>query len=241
LCSAVCADSGIRHPSTGADKRSVRIGRADGYRFRVLTAQLRIIFTKLLTPIGNRLVRLGVTPNLITVIGTLGVVSGALVFFTRGWWLTGTLVCWGFVMLDALDGIVARIGGKTSPFGAFLDSSCDRFADAAVFGSLAWYFALHGQKWMLLAALLDLVLGAVTSYIRARAEGAGFTASVGVAERTERLIIALVGTGLSGGFFNFPYVQAVALWLLVGASTITVGQRLATVYAQSKARQTTDV
>jgi CDP-diacylglycerol--glycerol-3-phosphate 3-phosphatidyltransferase len=121
-----------------------------------------------------------------------------------------------------------------------LDSSCDRIADAAVFGSIGWYYALHGQRWMLLAALLCLVLGAVTSYIRARAEGAGFTADVGIAERTERLIVALVGTGLSGGFFDLPYIQAIALWLLVAASTITVFQRFATVYAQSKARQTAD-
>jgi phosphatidylinositol phosphate synthase len=203
----------------------------------VFTAQLRIVFTKLLTPLGTLLVRWGVTPNAVTVVGTLGVLSGAVVFFTQGWWLTGTLVCWGFVMLDAVDGIVARIGGRTSPFGAVLDSSCDRIADAAVFGSIGWYYALHGQRWMLLAALLCLVLGALTSYIRARAEGAGFTANVGIAERTERLIVVLVGTGLTGGFFDLPYVQAIALWLLVAASTVTVFQRFATVYAQSKARQ----
>jgi CDP-diacylglycerol--glycerol-3-phosphate 3-phosphatidyltransferase len=204
----------------------------------VFTARLRILFTKLLTPIGTLLVRLGVTPNAITIVGTLGVTGGAVGFFSQGWWLTGTLVCWGFVMLDALDGIVARIGGRTSAFGGVLDSSCDRIADAAVFGSIGWFYAVHGQRWMLLAALLCLVLGAVTSYIRARAEAAGFTANVGIAERTERLIIALVGTGLSGGFFDLPYVQAVALWLLVAASTITVFQRFATVYAQSKARET---
>jgi CDP-diacylglycerol--glycerol-3-phosphate 3-phosphatidyltransferase len=207
----------------------------------VLTAWLRVLFTKLLTPIASRLVRWGVTPNAITVFGTVGVVAGAVVFFSQGWWLTGTLVIWGFVMSDALDGIVARLGGRTSKFGGVLDSTCDRFADAAVFGSLAWYFSQHAQKWMLLAALLCLVLGAITSYIRARAESAGFTANVGIAERTERLIIALVGTGLSGGPFDLPYIQAIALWLLVAASTITVGQRLATVYRQSKALQTTDV
>jgi CDP-diacylglycerol--glycerol-3-phosphate 3-phosphatidyltransferase len=207
----------------------------------VFTAQLRVIFTRLLTPIGTRLVRLGVTPNAITVFGTVGVVSGAVVFFSQGWWLTGTLVIWAFVMLDALDGIVARLGGRSSRFGAVLDSSCDRFADAAVFGSLSWYFAEHGQRWMFLAALLCLVLGAVTSYIRARAEAAGFTCNVGIAERTERLIIALVGTGLSGGPFNVPFIQAIALWLLVAASTITVGQRLATVHTQSKALEVADV
>lgn len=201
----------------------------------MFTAQLRILFTRLLNPLGARLVRLGVTPNAITVLGTVGVVAGSVVFFSRGWWLTGTLVIWAFVMLDALDGIVARTGGRSSKFGAVLDSSCDRFADAAVFGSLCWFFATHGQRWLLLAALLCLVLGAVTSYIRARAEGAGFSCNVGIAERTERLIVVLVGTGLSGGPFGVPYIQAVALWLLVAASTVTVGQRFATVYKQGKA------
>jgi CDP-diacylglycerol--glycerol-3-phosphate 3-phosphatidyltransferase len=138
-------------------------------------------------------------------------------------------------MFDALDGLVARAGGTASKFGAVLDSTCDRFADAAVFGTIGWYFALHGQRWMLLGALLCLVLGSVTSYIRARAEAAGFTCSVGIAERTDRLIIVLVGTGLTGSPFHWPYLQAIALWLLVGASTITVGQRLATVYRQAKA------
>lgn len=201
----------------------------------MFNVQVRTVFTKLLNPLGARLARAGVTPNAITIFGTVGAVASALVFFTRGWWFTGTLLIWAFVMLDALDGIVARQSGKTSKFGAVLDSTCDRFADAAVFGSIAWYFAMHGQKWMVLGALLCLVLGSITSYIRARAEGAGFTASVGIAERTDRLIIVLVGTGLTGDPFGVPYVQAAALWLLVAASTITVGQRIVTVYRQAKA------
>ena len=199
----------------------------------MFNVQVRTVFTKLLNPLGARLARAGVTPNAITIFGTVGAVASALVFFTRGWWFTGTLLIWAFVMLDALDGIVARQSGKTSKFGAVLDSTCDRFADAAVFGSIAWYFAMHGQKWMVLGALLCLVLGSLTSYIRARAEGAGFTASVGIAERTDRLIIVLVGTGLTGDPFGVPYVQATALWLLVAASTITVGQRFVTVYRQA--------
>ena len=199
----------------------------------MFNVQVRTVFTKLLNPLGARLARAGVTPNAITIFGTVGAVASALVFFTRGWWFTGTLLIWAFVMLDALDGIVARQSGKTSKFGGFLDSTCDRFADAAVFGSIAWYFAMHGQKWMVLGALLCLVLGSLTSYIRARAEGAGFTASVGIAERTDRLIIVLVGTGLTGDPFGVPYVQATALWLLVAASTITVGQRFVTVYRQA--------
>ncbi len=88
---------------------------------------------------------------------------------------------------------------------------------------------------MFLAAMLCLVLGSLTSYIRARAESVGFTATVGIAERADRLIIVLVGTGLSGQHLQVPYLQAIALWGLVGASTITVAQRFATVYRQSRA------
>jgi CDP-diacylglycerol--glycerol-3-phosphate 3-phosphatidyltransferase len=92
---------------------------------------------------------------------------------------------------------------------------------------------------MLLAAGLCLVLGSVTSYIRSRAEAAGFEAKVGLAERTDRLIIVLVGCGLTGEPFNLPYVQAIALWLLVGLSSITVAQRFATVYRQAQAADRT--
>jgi len=201
----------------------------------VFTAFFRALFIRLLNPFGAWLARIGVTPNAITVVGTLGTVACSIVFLGRGWWMTGALTIWALAMFDALDGLVARVGGTSSRFGAVLDSTCDRFADAAVFGSIAWYFALHDQRWMMLAALLCLVLGSVTSYIRSRAEAAGFTCRVGIAERTDRLIIVLTGTGLSGDPFHWPYPQAIALWLLVAASTITVGQRLATVYQQAKA------
>lgn len=203
----------------------------------VLNIHARDAVSRAITPLGVGLARAGITPNAVTVVGTLGAVAGAVVFFSQGWWFTGTLVIWGFVMLDVLDGAVARASGRGSPFGGVLDSTCDRIADAAVFGSLAWYFGQHEQKWLLLAALLCLGLGSLTSYIRARAEAADLSATVGIAERADRLIIVLVGTGLSGEHIRVPYVQAIALWILVGASTITVYQRLATVYRQSKALQ----
>jgi CDP-diacylglycerol--glycerol-3-phosphate 3-phosphatidyltransferase len=158
----------------------------------------------------------------------------ALIFYPQGLFFAGTLFIWAFVMFDMVDGAVARAGGRGSRFGAVLDSSCDRIADAAVFATLAWWFARNDQPALLLAALLCLVLGSLTSYIKARAEGAGFACDVGIAERSERLIIVLVGTGLTGWPFRVPFVQAGALWLLVIASTITVGQRLATVWQQSK-------
>jgi CDP-diacylglycerol---glycerol-3-phosphate 3-phosphatidyltransferase len=201
----------------------------------VLNIHAREWVSRTINPLGARLARMGVTPDLITVIGTVGATASTLVFFTQGWWFAGSLLISGFVMLDVLDGAVARAGGTGTRFGAVLDSTGDRIADAAIFGSIAWYFARHNQPWMLAAALLCLILGALTPYIRARAEAAGMTATVGIAERAERLIIVLLGTGLSGEPLAVPYVQAIALWVLVAASAITVVQRLYTVHVQSNA------
>jgi CDP-diacylglycerol---glycerol-3-phosphate 3-phosphatidyltransferase len=200
----------------------------------MLNVFARASLSRVLMPLGARLARAGVTPDAITMIGTIGAVAGALGFFVRGSFFVGTLIIWFFVMLDMVDGAVARARGYSSRFGALLDSTADRVADAAVFGSLLWWFAGPGESRSLtLACLLCLVLGALTSYVKARAEGLAMTANVGIAERAERLIIALVGTGLDG--LGVPYVLAVALWLLVGLSTITVGQRLAEVWRQSTA------
>jgi CDP-diacylglycerol---glycerol-3-phosphate 3-phosphatidyltransferase len=207
----------------------------------VLNIHARDFFNRLVGPLANRLARAGVTPDMVTVFGTVGAVTSAVVLFPRGDWFGGTMLVWGFVMLDIVDGAVARVSGRTSTFGAVLDSTSDRIADAAVFGSLGWYFARHDQRWMLLGSLLCLVLGSLTSYIRARAEAAGLHATVGIAERAERLIIVLVGTGLTGSPFHVPYVQAIAVWALVAASTITVAQRLTTVYRQSRQRDAAGV
>lgn len=204
----------------------------------MLNIHARAAISRAMVPLGSRLARAGLTPDVITVVGTVGAVASAVIFFPRGWFFIGTLLVWAFVMLDIVDGAVARATGGGSVFGAVLDSTCDRVADAAVFGSVAWYFALRGEKWMLLAALLCLVLGSLTSYIRSRAEAAGLHATVGIAERAERLIIVLVGTGLSDfPGYHVPFVLAIALWVLVAASTITVLQRFTTVYQQSKTRQ----
>ncbi|MEO9240452.1 MAG: phosphatidylinositol phosphate synthase [Jatrophihabitantaceae bacterium] len=196
---------------------------------------LRAPIGKAITPLAQWLVRRGVTPDMITVAGTLGATIAALICYPRGDFFVGTLFVWAFVMFDMVDGAVARIGGLTSRFGAVLDSSCDRIADSAVFAALGWWFARHDQPALLAATLLCLVLGSLTSYIKARAEGAGFTCNVGIAERSERLIIVLVGTGLTGSPIGVPYAQAIALWILVAASTVTVAQRFSTVWRQAKA------
>ena len=198
----------------------------------MLNILARARISRVLDPLGARLAAAGVSPDVVTTIGTLGVVGGAIGLFARGRFFVGTLVIWFFVMADLLDGSIARARGRTSKWGAFLDSTLDRIGDAAIFGSLAWWFGTGGRDPILLsAAILCLVFGAVTSYAKARAEGLGMTCNVGFAERAERTIIILVGTGLAG--LGVPYVQAVALWFLVAATLITVYQRLREVRRQS--------
>jgi CDP-diacylglycerol--glycerol-3-phosphate 3-phosphatidyltransferase len=136
-----------------------------------------------------------------------------------------------FVLSDLVDGALARARGITGPWGAFLDSSLDRVADSAVFAGLIWWFAREGKPVLLGLCIFCLVAGNLVSYTRARAEGLGLRADVGIAERAGRTIVILTATGLSG--LGIPFVQAVGLWLLAVASAITVGQRFAVVYQQA--------
>ena len=198
----------------------------------------RVLFSRsgwgrVFAPLVRWLVKHGVTANTVTVVGTIGAMAGALGFYPRGDFFVGTLIIWVFTMLDSVDGAVARAQGGATVFGAVLDSSLDRIVDAAVFGGLVWWFAGPGDsRGLVLACLLNLVLGSVVSYIKARAEGAGLTCNVGLIERPQRLTIGLGATGLDG--LGVPYVQAVALWALVVLSAITAGQRLMEVRRQAR-------
>ncbi len=186
---------------------------------------LRPAFARLLAPIVHGLARTPVTPNALTVIGTIGMSAGALVLFPTGHLFAGVVVCTCFVFTDMLDGQLARIKGTTGKFGAFLDSTMDRVADAAVFAGLAIWFVLGGHSRLLAGvSLFCLVAGSLVSYAKARAESLGLSCNVGFAERTERLLIGLVAAGLSG--LGVPYVLSVGLWLLAAASLFTFGQRV---------------
>ena len=186
---------------------------------------LRPALARVLTPIGQLLARTPVTPNALTIIGTIGMSAGALWLFPTGHLFAGVLVCTGFVLTDMLDGTLARIKGTTGKFGAFLDSTMDRVADAAVFGGIAAWFVLGGHNKVLAGvSVFCLVTGALVSYAKARAESLGLSCDVGFAERTERLIIGLVAIGLAG--LGVPYVLPIGLWLLAAASAFTFGQRV---------------
>ena len=197
--------------------------------------RFRASWTKLLTPIAKLLIRMGVSPDAVTLAGTAGVVGGALVFFPRGELLVGVLVITAFVFSDMLDGTMARMSGTSSKWGAFLDSTLDRLGDAAIFGGLVLYFAGHQDNDPLAAlALYCLVMGSVTSYARARAESLGMEARGGLAERADRLVAILVMTGLSA-IFDVPQLIPVTLAVLAVASTVTVVQRVLSVRGQAKA------
>jgi len=194
----------------------------------VLGISARPVVEKVVAPVVARLARAGVTPDLITVVGTLGAVGGAVVLFGAGHLFWGTVVVTVFVLLDLLDGALARARGGGTVFGAVLDSVGDRAADAAIFGALIWWYSGRGNdRLLVLLALLCLVLGVLTSYVKARAEGVGIACNVGIVERLERLLLVLFGTGLAG--LGVPYALHVGLWVLLGGSAITVVQRIVAV------------
>jgi CDP-diacylglycerol--glycerol-3-phosphate 3-phosphatidyltransferase len=195
----------------------------------MLGGSARPVVAKVVAPVVAALARAGVTADMVTVAGFLGAVAGSVLLIARGEFLWGVLVVTVSVLLDLLDGALARARGGGSVFGAVLDSTLDRASDAAVFGALVWWFAAAGDnRLLMLLALLCLVLGVLTSYVKARAQGVGIPCDVGIVERTERLILVLVGTGLSG--LGVPWALHVALWLLLVGSAVTVGQRISAVH-----------
>ena len=204
--------------------------------------RVRQFWTNIWAPLGNLLLRWGVSPNTVTFVGTLGVVAGALVFFPRGQLLVGVLVITAFVFSDIIDGYMARTSGQVSKFGAFWDSTLDRIGDAAIFGGLAMYYVGPGDdEWFAALAIYCLSMGSVTSYARARAESLGMQAKVGIAERADRLVSILVITGAAdlanrlGAGEDALWAIPVTLAVLALASTVTVVQRVLVVREQARA------
>ena len=196
--------------------------------------RFRAFWTKVFSPVARLFMRLGISPDAVTIVGTIGVCTGALVFFPRGDFLIGVLVCTAFVFSDLVDGHMARLSGSSTKWGAFLDSTLDRFGDAAIFAGLALYYAGPGDSRPLTGlAIYCLVLGSITSYARARAESLGMQAKGGIAERADRLVAILVMTGLAG-IFNLPVLIPITLGVLALASTVTVVQRMLLVRDQAR-------
>src|SRR3954449_10330615 len=202
--------------------------------------RFRQFWTNVFAPLGNLFLRMGISPNTVTFVGTLGVSAGALIFFPQGKLLIGVLVITVFVFSDMIDGYMARTSGQVSLFGAFWDSTLDRVGDAAIFGGLAMYYVGPGDnEWFAALAIYCLTMGSVTSYARARAESLGMQAKVGIAERSDRLVSILVVTGVAA-LLNQLGVDDKILWaipitlgVLAVASTVTVVQRILVVRRQA--------
>ncbi|OBF58825.1 CDP-diacylglycerol--inositol 3-phosphatidyltransferase [Mycobacterium sp. 852002-50816_SCH5313054-b] len=188
----------------------------------------RAAFARLTSPTARACLRVGLTPDAVTILGTTGSVAGALTLFPTGKLFAGGCVVWFFVLFDMLDGAMARERGGGTRFGAVLDATCDRVSDGAVFCGLLWWiaFGMH-DKPLVVATLICLVTSQVISYIKARAEASGLRGDGGIIERPERLIIVLVGAGVSDfPFVAWPPALPVAMWLLAAASLVTCAQRL---------------
>ncbi|SPM37308.1 Phosphatidylglycerophosphate synthase [Mycobacterium rhizamassiliense] len=188
----------------------------------------RAAFARLTTPTARALLRVGLTPDAVTILGTIASVAGALTLFPIGKLFAGACVVWFFVIFDMLDGAMARERGGGTRFGAVLDATCDRVSDGAVFCGLLWWivFGLH-DRLLAVATLICLVTSQVISYIKARAEASGLCGDGGIIERPERLIIVLTGAGVSDfPFVAWPPALPVAMWVLAAASLLTCAQRL---------------
>ncbi|WP_394981470.1 phosphatidylinositol phosphate synthase [Scardovia wiggsiae] len=207
--------------------------------------KLRGPWRKIISPIARALVKLGVTANMVTIAGAVGTAFFAVLTGFTGWLLPGAAMITVMVIFDSLDGTVAAQSGGGTAFGAFLDSTVDRIADWAVLLGVAIYLIRLKDFWTLWpqigfwAALVSMMTAFVTSYIRARAQSIGLDAKNGIATRSDRLVIILVGMGLTG--MGLPVaVLSCFMVLLAVLGAVTVGQRLYTVYSSAKEKGLTE-
>jgi CDP-diacylglycerol--glycerol-3-phosphate 3-phosphatidyltransferase len=195
----------------------------------MLSASLKPAVTRAINPIARAGLRIGLTPNAVTLIGAIGLISSALFLYPNGHLFGGTIAISIFALSDLFDGAMARISQTgASSWGGFLDSTIDRLTDSAILIGVVLY--LISEDDSLTAVVLGaLVLGSLVPYIRAKAESMQIECSGGIAERTERLIIALTAIGFEG--LGVPYALAVGMWLLLGLAAVTVIQRILIVKA----------
>lgn len=205
----------------------------------MLNAIARGSVSKVTDPIGRTLLRMGLSPDLVTVIGTIGAVGASIALFPAGQLFWGTVAVTIFVFFDLFDGAMARARGFGTSFGLVLDASCDRIADGALFGSLAYYaFVTKNDAPLGVACLIILVAGQVISYVKARADSVDLHVGGALAERAERNVLGLVGAGLAG--LGLTLALPICLWLLAAACLVTVVQRLYQVRTVAKAAEQAD-
>lgn len=171
------------------------------------------------------LLRLGIAPTTVTVVGTVATVAAALWFLPQGHAVLGTIIVLVCLLGDGVDGQLARAGKRETRLGAFLDSTLDRIADGAIFVAIGWWRLNENDAVGLGLSAAVLVFGFLVSYARARAEAEGWHASVGLFERGDRLLLSLAGV-LAVGLSAPVWVLWLALGLVAAGSAFTAGQRM---------------
>ena len=190
----------------------------------MLSRSLKPAVTRLITPVAASALRIGITPNAVTWVGAVGVIASALFFYPRGDFFLGTAVIAFFALSDLFDGTMARISkAGASKWGSFLDSTIDRVTDSAILLGVSIYL-INNDDQLSFVVIATLVTGMLVPYIRAKAESFSVECSGGIAERTERLIMAMSAIALDG--LGVPYVLAGGMWLLAGLGAVTVVQRM---------------
>ena len=190
----------------------------------MISRPLKPAVTRLITPVASAALRIGITPNGVTWVGAIGVIASALIFYPRGDFFLGTAVIAVFALSDLFDGTMARISkAGASKWGSFLDSTIDRITDSSILLGLAVYL-INKDDRLSTVVLVTLVTGLLVPYIRAKAESFAIECTGGIAERTERLIIAMSAIALEG--LHVPFVLAIGMWLLAVLGSITVVQRM---------------
>lgn len=195
----------------------------------MLSASLKPAVTRAINPIARGALRMGLTPNAVTFTGAIGLVASALYFYPRQDFFIGTLFIVFFALSDLFDGAMARISETgASRWGGFLDSTIDRITDSAILLGLT-IALIETNDSLVPVAFSALIMGTLVPYIRAKAESLGIECSGGIAERTERLIIALTAIGFEG--LGIPFALAIGIWLLLALGAITAIQRILIVKA----------
>ena len=198
----------------------------------MLQSSLRIPVTRVITPLCRGLLRLGLSANLVSSLGATGTVLSALYFYPRGNLFTGSLVVLFFILFDLLDGTMARLSDSgSSSWGALLDSTLDRISDASLLAAIMLYL-IQSDDRLIPVVLVAIVSGGMVSYVKAKAESLGIECEGGFAERTERLMIALIAISLHG--LNLPFILAIGMWILALASVYTALERMRIVYVATK-------
>jgi len=193
----------------------------------MISSALKPAVTRLINPVARFALRIGLTPNAVTVLGALGLVTSAGYFYTHERYFLGTLLICFFALSDLFDGAMARISQQgASAWGGFLDSTIDRITDSAIIIAVLVPL-IRDNNHLSYVLLITLVTGNLIPYIRAKAESYQIPCAVGIAERTERVVIALTAVGFHG--LGVPYVLAIGFWALAILGIITVAQRIAIV------------